>query len=96
MSTRIKLGEQPDMPQGGEGPHRPELRVWTDVDADLGHHVSVSISTLWGQPQRFFDLRPVEAEQFAAAILEAAAAARAAITIAAETQNRNQRKPTGG
>ena len=96
MSVRIKLGEQPDMPEGGEGPHRPELRIWTDVDSDLGHHISVSVSALWGQPQRFFDLKLAEAEQFATAILEAVAAARTAITTAAEAQNRDQRKTTGG
>ena len=75
MSVRIKLGKQPDMPEGGEGPHRPELRIWTDVDSDLGHHISVSVSALWGQPQRFFDLKLPEAEQFATAILEAVATA---------------------
>lgn len=58
-----------DLMDGREGtdchPHRPEVKVWADMDEDVGAHVTVMVNSLWGQGSRFVALLPQEARKLA-------------------------------
>ena len=48
----------------GGDPHRPRISVW--IDENEGEpRLTMSIDALWGQPQRFVELRPPEARKLA-------------------------------